>query len=576
MALLRAPVPIIIDTDMSIDTDDVGAMCVAHALEDRGEATILAVVHGTGLAEGVGAVSVINHFYGRDRIPIGAYRGPVGDPSRTPGPAWTNGGRGWYVDALLRLFPSPIRNASQVSDAVRVFRRALVDAPPGRSVTVVALGHATNLLGLLRSPPDDISPSTGVDLVRRRVHSLVWMGGSYWVSNRVEWNFGACGGVSSSVSGDNEEVASCGAYDLLPRLTYETVRQWPDEVPTIFLSFDIGFKVRSGGVLKAAHPARSPCRQAYIEFCGGTGGGGGLPEWCDKDGRNAWDLMAVVLAVRGTRHFYKLFPGRNALYAQSGRNQWHDDETWQPKRLVNHGHYQAWMSEKSYSAAAHEIDELLLPLPRATPPPGSPPAPLPPPSPPPPPLLPPCPPPSAQPSTPQMRSLPSPPCPLLSPLPHPAPSDLVIAAPQLHSPVGSDIVIAVGGLGMAAIALVMMLQQYFRSFPIGRRLTRISPPRSPPRSSRRTRRSEHTQLSTDGDAEEHEGASPLDHSASPLPSDRPRTDKKKASTPHAGPVAVGSKKKRPAKRAGRSSAIQAAAEDGRLLDGDKDGPAIHE
>eukprot|EP00966_Prymnesium_polylepis_P238622 5518467-Prymnesium_polylepis.1 len=62
---------------MSIDVDDVGALCVAHALEDLGEARILAVLHNTGLDEGVGAVSVINHFYGRDHIPIGAYRGSV-------------------------------------------------------------------------------------------------------------------------------------------------------------------------------------------------------------------------------------------------------------------------------------------------------------------------------------------------------------------------------------------------------------------------------------------------------------------------------------------------------------------
>ena len=44
------PVPIIIDTDMSIDTDDVGALCVAHALHDLGEASILAVTHDTANA----------------------------------------------------------------------------------------------------------------------------------------------------------------------------------------------------------------------------------------------------------------------------------------------------------------------------------------------------------------------------------------------------------------------------------------------------------------------------------------------------------------------------------------------
>ena len=56
-------VPLIIDTDMSIDVDDVGALCVAHALQDLGEAQILAVTHNTGLDQGVGAISVITNYY---------------------------------------------------------------------------------------------------------------------------------------------------------------------------------------------------------------------------------------------------------------------------------------------------------------------------------------------------------------------------------------------------------------------------------------------------------------------------------------------------------------------------------
>ena len=65
---------------MSIDVDDVGAMCAAHALADLGEAEIAAVIHDTGLFTGVGAISVINDYYGRPDIPIGAYRGIVGSP----------------------------------------------------------------------------------------------------------------------------------------------------------------------------------------------------------------------------------------------------------------------------------------------------------------------------------------------------------------------------------------------------------------------------------------------------------------------------------------------------------------
>ena len=48
------PVPLIIDTDLSTDCDDVAALSIAHALEQRGEATLLGVVHNADIAAGAG------------------------------------------------------------------------------------------------------------------------------------------------------------------------------------------------------------------------------------------------------------------------------------------------------------------------------------------------------------------------------------------------------------------------------------------------------------------------------------------------------------------------------------------
>ena len=42
-ALAKPPVPVIFDTDMRGDVDDVGATAVLHALANRGEAKILAM-----------------------------------------------------------------------------------------------------------------------------------------------------------------------------------------------------------------------------------------------------------------------------------------------------------------------------------------------------------------------------------------------------------------------------------------------------------------------------------------------------------------------------------------------------
>ena len=109
---------LILDTDMDFDVDDVGALCLAHslqvkqfilsetsnfypllclisdagpwrtysitnecdfcALKDLGEAELVAVVHSTGYPTAIGAVSVINHFFGRDDILLGAFKGEFG------------------------------------------------------------------------------------------------------------------------------------------------------------------------------------------------------------------------------------------------------------------------------------------------------------------------------------------------------------------------------------------------------------------------------------------------------------------------------------------------------------------
>ena len=105
----NAQVPLIIDTDASFDVDDVVAICLAHALADRGETKILAIVHDAGIPEGIGAVSVLNHWYGRDDILLGAYKGDYGKDGNG------NWVRGHYVDDLVNNWDSPIKDSSQVS-----------------------------------------------------------------------------------------------------------------------------------------------------------------------------------------------------------------------------------------------------------------------------------------------------------------------------------------------------------------------------------------------------------------------------------------------------------------------------
>ncbi|HLT08226.1 MAG TPA: hypothetical protein VK014_11920 [Cyclobacteriaceae bacterium] len=72
---LAKPVPVIFDTDMGPDYDDVGAIALLHAYADKGETDILATVASTKY-EGVAAVlHVLNTYFQRQDTPIAVPRG---------------------------------------------------------------------------------------------------------------------------------------------------------------------------------------------------------------------------------------------------------------------------------------------------------------------------------------------------------------------------------------------------------------------------------------------------------------------------------------------------------------------
>jgi inosine-uridine nucleoside N-ribohydrolase len=230
---------LIIDTDMSTDCDDVGALCIAHALEQRGEAELLAVVHDTGVSSGVGAVSSINHYYGRDDLLVGGYKGEYDKTVH-----------GSYIDDLVAKFPAAVTNLSQVPDAVEVYRRALA-AAPDTSVWISSIGFTTNIEMLLKSESDDISPMNGTELVQAKVKGIAWMGGAY----------------PASVAPNPNPEHNFGYHGIGPSTAF-SVNNWPRSVPIVFLGWEVGNKIQTGGVMTKGTPSNNPCRQAYIDHSG--------------------------------------------------------------------------------------------------------------------------------------------------------------------------------------------------------------------------------------------------------------------------------------------------------------------
>jgi len=166
----KRPVGLIIDTDIGgggcNDVDDVVAVAVGNALADNGEAELLAVVLNTAPINCAGAISVLNHYYGRDDTPIGAYDYNTVNATlemQAPLP---------YVDMLVKDFESPIKNSTQVEDAVQVYRKVL-SGEPDHSVSISSIGIHTNLAALLKSQPDQHSPLNGKELIALKVINAI-------------------------------------------------------------------------------------------------------------------------------------------------------------------------------------------------------------------------------------------------------------------------------------------------------------------------------------------------------------------------------------------------------------------
>ncbi|WP_223694925.1 nucleoside hydrolase [Leifsonia poae] len=248
---MPGPVPLLIETDLCDDVDDVGALAVAHALADAGEVSILGVGVNTTGHWSLGAAQVVNAFYGRPQTPVGI-RQPT-DESTGPED---------YAKALTRLYPDLV-GLPRDTAAVPMLRRALAGAGDD-SVTLVSIGYLGNLIDLLDSTPDSGSPLAGRELVRAKVRRTLTMGGQFDVvamrDHAPEFNF----------AGN-------------PEATARFVEEWPHSID--FVGWETGWNIVTGSTLTAAQGADSPVAIAYALHSG------------DRNGRSSWDLLTVALST---------------------------------------------------------------------------------------------------------------------------------------------------------------------------------------------------------------------------------------------------------------------------------------
>jgi purine nucleosidase len=253
------PIPLIFDTDIGNDVDDVLALGMIHSLQTRGECELLAVTITKDHDQCAAFVDAVNTFYGRGNVAIGVcHSGITTQQSKFTVLAAEKG------DSEDR-YPHDLRSGKQAPDAVSVLRRALASQVDD-SVVIAQVGFSTNLADLLKSSGDDISPLSGVELVGKKVRLLSVMAGAFApIKGKDHYEYNVVNDIPAAQALANN---------------------WPGSI--VYSGFEIG--------LAAAYPAASidrdyeyvthhPLKEAYYLY---------NPP---PHNRPTWDLTSVLYGV---------------------------------------------------------------------------------------------------------------------------------------------------------------------------------------------------------------------------------------------------------------------------------------
>jgi inosine-uridine nucleoside N-ribohydrolase len=240
--------PIIFDTDMGNDIDDALALAMLHALSDRGECELIGVTLTNGNPAAVPYIRMLNRFYGRPDLPVGAALKQLKD-----------GAGDGYMAAALK---GRAVDSTPAEPALTVLRRLLQSA--SEKVTLVQTGFSTNLAALLDSPG-------GAALATEKVALVVAMAGNF-ADGAPEYNV-------------RIDIPSA-------RAVFE---RWP--TPIVFSGFEIGralpypaASIEHDFGYIASHPIAESYR-AYSRM---------------PYDRPTWDLTAALEAVRPDHAYFGL------------------------------------------------------------------------------------------------------------------------------------------------------------------------------------------------------------------------------------------------------------------------------
>ena len=300
-------VNIIFDTDIDSDVDDAGAMALLHSYVQQGKVNLLAVVGCCNSGYAAPCIDAINTYYGLPDVPVGI------------APTSPGGGGSRYQQYIAQTYANDINSDYYAPSALEVYRRTLA-AADDNSVVLVVVGTLNNLQELLQSPADEISPLTGMELVRQKVKLCSIMAGYFPSGSENNMRFDA--------------AASIYVESNCP-------------VPILWSGWEIGSKIITGNT-RSQMAEDDPVRKSYDLYFGNT-----------TSGRESWDLTSLMYAVEGAGEWWDVETGTVTIDPKDGSNTWEADpngkhgilvQKMDPAQVAAHINQQMTQAQKGESA----------------------------------------------------------------------------------------------------------------------------------------------------------------------------------------------------------------------------------
>ena len=253
---------IILDTDIGPDCDDVGALAVMFSYAKENGVKVLGVNNCTSNPYGTATIDAIREYCEFPEFVIGAYSKPgfYADHAR-------------YNKYIAENYSTKYKNGTLKYLPHVDFYRSLLANAEDDSVVLVTIGMFNSFAYFLRSGADEYSPLTGIELAKKKLHSVVSMAAILPA------------GREFNVICDYEASKYC--FDNCP-------------VPIYLSDFKIGHSIFTGYAPEDAERYKNnPIYDSYQLY---------TKDWARVGFNRSFDLTAVQFAFEGEGELYSLTP----------------------------------------------------------------------------------------------------------------------------------------------------------------------------------------------------------------------------------------------------------------------------